>query len=150
MLARIEFKKMYCRTYSRCNSHHQQGISYAICEANWQLFDSCCFRFVKFVLLSYRQPEKRSEYQTLVLNDRPLGNALAVFFFRRYARLRLCAYDFQCSIQKRRGKLGRNVSFNESHVLYSGGFFLDQVLAPSSSDHANKLKNIRFFFMVFL
>ena len=27
-------------------------------------------------------------------------------------------YDFHCSIQKRRGKLGRNVSFKESHVLY--------------------------------
>ena len=51
-----------------------------------------------------------------VLNDRPFGNALAVSFFRRCARLR--AYDFHCSIQKRSGKLGRNVSFNESHVLY--------------------------------
>ena len=70
------------------------------------------------LLLTYRQPEKRSEYQTLVLNDRPFGNTLAVFFFRRCARLRLCAYDFHCSIQKRRGKLGRKVSFNESHALY--------------------------------
>ena len=61
-----------------------------------------------FSLLSIiiRQPEKRSEYQTLVLNDRPFGNALAVSFFRRCGRLRLCAYDFQCSIQKTRGKLG--------------------------------------------
>ena len=57
-------------------------------------------------------------YLTLVLNDRPFVNALAVSFFRRCARLRLCAYDFHCSIQKRRGKLWRNVSFNESHVLY--------------------------------
>ena len=65
-----------------------------------------------------RQPEKRSNYLTLVLNDRPFGNALAVSFFRRCARLRLCAYDFHCSIQKRRSKLGSNVSFNESHVLY--------------------------------
>ena len=69
------------------------------------------------LLLTYRQPEKRSEYQTLVLNDRPWrwlspfsGVALA------------CAYDFHCSIQKRRGKLGRNVSFNESHVLYCVSF----------------------------
>ena len=54
----------------------------------------------------------------MVLNDRPFGNALAVSFFRRCARLSLCAYDFHCSIQKRRGKLGRNVSSNESHVLY--------------------------------
>ena len=30
----------------------------------------------------------------------------------------LYAYDFHCSIQKRRGKIGRNVSFNKSHVLY--------------------------------
>ena len=43
------------------------------------------------------------------------GNALAVSFFRRRARLR---YYFQCSIDKRSGKIGRNVSFNESHVLY--------------------------------
>ena len=54
----------------------------------------------------------------MVLNDRPFGNALAVSFFRRGARLRLCAYDFHCIIQKRRGKLGRNVSFNEIHALY--------------------------------
>ena len=65
-----------------------------------------------------RQPVKRCEYQTLVLNDRPFGNELAVSFFRRCARLHLCAYDFHCSIQKRRGKLGHNVSFNESYVLY--------------------------------
>ena len=32
--------------------------------------------------------------------------------------MRICAYDFHFSIQKRRGKLGRNVSFNESHALY--------------------------------
>ena len=70
------------------------------------------------IYLCNRKPEKIIEYQTLVLNERPFGNALAVSFFRRCARLRLCAYDFHCSIQKRRGKLGRNVSFNESHVLY--------------------------------
>ena len=64
--------------------------------------------------VSYGQPE------TLVLNDRPFGNALAVSFFRRCARLRLCAYDFHSSIQKRRGKLRPIVSFNESHVLYRG------------------------------
>ena len=67
---------------------------------------------------NYRQPEKKIEYQTLVLNLRPFGNALAVSYFRRSARLRLCAYDFHCSIQKRPDKLGRNISFNESHVLY--------------------------------
>ena len=54
----------------------------------------------------------------MVLNDRPFGNALAVSFFRHCARLRLCPYDIHYSILKRRGKLGRNVSFNESHVLY--------------------------------
>ena len=70
-------------------------------------------------LETYRQPEKRSEYQTLVLNDRPFGNALAVSVFRRCASLRLCAYDFHCSIQKRRGKLKRNVTLSESHVLYT-------------------------------
>ena len=76
-----------------------------------------------------RQPKKRSEYQTLVLHDRPFGNELAVSFCRRCASLHLCAYDFHCSIQKRRGKqLGRNVSFNESHVLY-----IDQTLWYDSS-----------------
>ena len=44
------------------------------------------------------------------------GNALAVSFFKRCARLRSCAYDFHCSIQKRCGKLGRYLSFNEIHV----------------------------------
>ena len=68
--------------------------------------------------MRYRQPEKRNEYQTLVLNDRPFGNALAVSFFRRRARLRSRAYYFHCSIEKRSGKIGRDVSFNESHVLY--------------------------------
>ena len=75
----------------------------------------------------YIDNRKKGEYQTLVLNDRPFGNASAVSFFRRCARLRLCAYSFHCSIQKRRGKLGRTVSFNESHVLYSrlhGSFHL--------------------------
>ena len=67
---------------------------------------------------AYRQPEKRSEYQTLVLNYRPFGNAFALFFFRRRARLRSCAYYFHCSIEKRCTKLGRYDSFNESHVLY--------------------------------
>ena len=70
------------------------------------------------VIYFYRQPEKRSEYQTLVLNYRPFGNALAVFFFRRRARLRSCAHYFHYSIQKRCGKLGRYVSFNEIHGLY--------------------------------
>ena len=40
-----------------------------------------------------------------------------VFILGR-ARLRSRTYDFQCSIEKRRGKLGRNVSFKESYVLY--------------------------------
>ena len=81
---------------------------------SWNLLN-----FVLVILLwSNRQPEKRSEYQTLVLNDWPFSNALAVSLFRRCARLRLCAHDFHCSIQKRRGKLGRNISFNESHVLF--------------------------------
>ena len=51
-----------------------------------------------------RQPEKGSEYQILVLNDGPFGNALAVSLFRHRARLRSRAYVFHCSIQKRRGK----------------------------------------------
>ena len=47
------------------------------------------------------------------------GNALAVSFFRRRARLRSRAHDFHCSIEKRCDKLGRYVSFNEIHVLYT-------------------------------
>ena len=35
-----------------------------------------------------RQPEKRSEYQNVVLNDRTLGNAFAVYPFRPRAHLR--------------------------------------------------------------
>ena len=66
--------------------------------------------------VSNRQQEKRNEYQTLVLNDRPFGIALAVSFFRRRARLRKRAYYFHCSIEKRSGKIERDVSFNESHV----------------------------------
>ena len=46
------------------------------------------------------------------------GNASAVSYFRRRARLRSCAHDFHYSIEKRCGKLGRYVSFNEIHVLY--------------------------------
>ena len=48
------------------------------------------------------------------------GNASAVSYFRRRARLRSCAHDFHYSIEKRCGKLGHYVSFNEIHVLYSG------------------------------
>ena len=62
----------------------------------------------------------RSEYQTLVLNDRSFGNVLAVSFFRRRARLRSRSYDVRYIIEKRCGKLGRYVSFNEIHVLYRG------------------------------
>ena len=46
------------------------------------------------------------------------GKALAVSFFRRCARLRSRAHDFHCSIEKRCGKLGRNDSFTEIHLLY--------------------------------
>ena len=49
------------------------------------------------------------------------GNAFVVYFFsRRRERLRLRAHDFHYSIEKRCGKLGRCVSFNEIHVLYTG------------------------------
>ena len=46
------------------------------------------------------------------------GPASAVSYFRRCTRLRSRAHDFHYSIEKRRGKLGRYVSFNEIHVLY--------------------------------
>ena len=41
------------------------------------------------------------------------GNALGVSFFRHRVRLRSRAYDFRCIIEKRCGKLGRYVSFND-------------------------------------
>ena len=44
------------------------------------------------------------------------GNALAVSYFRRRARLRSRAHGFHYSIEKRCSKLGRYVSFNE--ILY--------------------------------
>ena len=44
------------------------------------------------------------------------GNALAVSFFRRRARFRSRAHDFNYSIEKRCGKLGRYISFNEIHA----------------------------------
>ena len=47
------------------------------------------------------------------------GNALAVFLFRRCRRLRSHAHDFHYSIEKRCGKLGRYVTFNEIHILHS-------------------------------
>ena len=46
------------------------------------------------------------------------GNALAVNFFSCCARLRSYAYNFHHSIEKRCGKLGCYISFNEIHVLY--------------------------------
>ena len=46
------------------------------------------------------------------------GNALAVSFFSRRARLRSRAPNFYYSIEKRCSKLGRYVSFNEIHVFY--------------------------------
>ena len=45
------------------------------------------------------------------------GNALAVSFFRRRARLRSGAHDFHYTIEKRCGKVGRYVSFNEIHLI---------------------------------
>ena len=45
------------------------------------------------------------------------GNVLAVSFFRRRTRLRSSAHDFHFITEKRCGKLGRYVSFNEIHVL---------------------------------
>ena len=58
----------------------------------------------------FTKPEKINEYQSLVLIELPSGNRLAaVSFFSRCARF----------IEKRRGKIGRFVSFNESYVPYT-------------------------------
>ena len=77
-----------------------------------------CVLHIQAYCVYYRQLEKRNEYQTLVLNDWPFGNELAVSFFRRRARLRSRAYNFRYSIEKRSGKIGGDVSFNGNHVLY--------------------------------
>ena len=47
------------------------------------------------------------------------GNALDGSFFRQRARLRSRAHDFHNTTEKRCGKLGRYVSFNEIRVLYN-------------------------------
>ena len=72
----------------------------------------------KIRLLQYRQPDTVFVLQMFVPENGRHGNALAVSFFRRRVRLRSCAHDFQWSIEKRCGKLGRYVSFTEIHVLY--------------------------------
>ena len=68
--------------------------------------------------MANRRPETVFVPQMLVPENGCHGNALAVFFFRRCARLRSRAQDFHCSIEKRCSKLGRYVSFTEIHVLY--------------------------------
>ena len=55
-----------------------------------------------------------TNYQTLVLNDGPFGNALAVSLFRHRARACAHAPMFLTAISKRDA-----VSQDESHVLYS-------------------------------
>ena len=80
----------------------------------------------------------------LVLNDGPFGNALAVSFFRRCARLRSRAYVFHSSIQNRCGKLERQVPFNESHVLYSERS-LDKVLSNTNCHPCDWISNLHLF-----
>ena len=55
-------------------------------------------------------------YLCLYLNMGSHGNALAVSFFRRGARLRSRVFDHYI-FEKRCGQLERFVSFNEIHVL---------------------------------
>ena len=55
------------------------------------------------------------------------GNALAVSFLRRRARLHLRAHDFLCITEKKYGKLGCHVSFNEIHVVYTSVIFVHPV-----------------------
>ena len=73
---------------------------------------------VEFWLSYNRQPETVFVPQMFVPENGRYGNALAVSFFRRRARLRSRAHDFHCSFEKRCGKLGRYVSFTEFHALY--------------------------------
>ena len=52
------------------------------------------------------------------------GNASGVSYFRRRVHLRSRTHEFHYSPEKRCGKLGPYVSFNEIHLLYSGKAFL--------------------------
>ena len=97
------------------------------CEARYKLhfflFVSLFSNFAIFIGLaifkdSIEKLKQCSYLKCSYLNIGSHGNALAVSFFRRRVRLRSRAYDFHCSIEKRCGKLGRYVSFNEIHVLY--------------------------------
>ena len=77
------------------------------------------------------------------------GNAMAVSYFRRRARLRSRAHDFHYSIQKRCRKLGRYVSFNEIHALYTAPSSNSEILVELKSNQvALKGRERSFLFVV--
>ena len=87
-----------------------------------------------------RQPEKRREYHTLVLNDRLFGDALAVSFFKRRARLSSHAFDLHCSIEKRRTRISSHMFkiFYQQNLSKFG-----ILLRPNVSNHdAEKTENV--------
>ena len=110
----LEVKKDFCK-HSPEPEPQIIGTSYIDCSipkkeqsqisrTTWQKMMKIC----QNIRQGNRQPEKRNEYQTLVLNDRPFSNALAVSFFGGHCvRLRYSVFNFHCSIEKRCGKLGR-------------------------------------------
>ena len=63
------------------------------------------------------------------------GNALAVSFFRRHARLRSRGHDFHYSIEKRCGKLRRYVSFNEIWLIIIEALKIHKAIFLSLSFH---------------
>ena len=71
-----------------------------------------CFNLV------YRQPETEFVPQMFVPENGQSWQRVGCLLFQASARLRSCAHYFHYSIQKRCGKLGRYVSFNEIHGLY--------------------------------
>ena len=69
--------------------------------------------------------KKEFELQCSFLKTGNHGKALPDSFFRRR--------NFHCNIEKRRGKLGRNVSFNGRHVLlYKARFSYDEQRSDAS------------------
>ena len=70
------------------------------------------------VKICNREPETVFIPQMFIAENGQSWQRVGCLLFRRRASLRSRAHDFHYSIEKRCGKLGRYVSFNEIHVLY--------------------------------
>ena len=83
------------------------------CSLVWLYYLEDCGLILPHIAL-YRQPQKGSEYQTLVLNDGPFGKVLAVSLFRRRAH----APMFFTAVSKR-DMVSQDVRFLLAKVMYS-------------------------------